>query len=324
VHIHPHQRQPKDLRIVFSLTFFNETTEQKNITLSTARYMTVAEPSWGFPKVWRMEDLTTMAYNYRKAEEMTVYIPAEMRPPFIRHTIKARLTVRFVSADEWLIHGPDMQATPSRYLYLNKRPDHAYPKPPPAIPPLKERMRQMLQNIDPTHEDVWTFIVGRDQVRMHAHALIVGPMLAVPLLHTHMKEGANKETTLPTACPEDFRAYLEYLYTQDLPYTTLRKHAAGLLEIAGQYLDPVLLYKCEDYLCRTVHVSSPARPANRGVLTRIIRRRARRSPPTSSSSSASPTGTRPSPSRRRASKTCSSTASISSRTRRLRPSIPGF
>ena len=288
--------------------------------------MSVVEASWGFPKVWKIEALATMAYNHRKAEEKTVYIPADSRPQFVRYIIKARLVVRFISEADWTLLGPDMTANPSRYLYLNQRPDHLYPKPPPPAPPLKERMRKMLRDIDPTHAGVCTFIVGPGRVKIHAHESIVGSMLAVPLLHVSMTEGASKEVFLPEACAEAFGAYVEYLYTQDLPQSTLRKHAAGLLAIAGQYLDPMLLFKCEDYLFRVVHVRAvpPMRHAPPPLTIRpLAHRRARRSTPTSSTCSPSPTATRPGTSRRRASTTCSSTDSICSRTRPSSTLSPG-
>ena len=212
------------------------------------------ETSWGFPKVIRMEEIQTLAQNHRTGEANTVYVPPESRPAFSPFVIRSKLIVRFVNLADWDRLGADMVANPSRYLYIQPRSDSYYPRPPPPAPPIKDRMRKMLRDADPNQKGVFTFLVGKDKVPMYAHDCIVRMALAVPIRNENMIEGALNVVALPEAPVEEFRALLEYMYTQEMPAPTLRKYAVGLMGLSHQYLDSVLFHKCETYLCYKVHV----------------------------------------------------------------------
>ena len=113
----------------------------------------------------------------------------------------------------------------------------------------KSRMRSLLLNA-PTDGDVVFMVAGE---RIAAHSFIIKHFLPVPLLYSCMNEGVSNEVVIEDTKPEVFRAFLEYLYTQDDvddETAIIGQHTTDLLVLANKYGYERLHRLCDFHLAR--------------------------------------------------------------------------
>jgi hypothetical protein len=198
------------------------------------------------------------AGDFKKMKDSNIiYIPPESKP-YQKYTIHGVLTVRCVAPDIWKDRKADIAERPAVYLYLDTGLFPSYSRVYPEkqrIITLKEKMASMHDNVSDEDNGKYKFIVDGTEILVHSN--IVNSAMEAPLTDTGMSESAKKTVVLQEEKVEPFKVFVRFLYTLDVHETDMWIHAVDLLRLADKFVEKMLHYMCEWYLCWYIQVSSP-------------------------------------------------------------------
>jgi hypothetical protein len=240
-----------DIKIIYNITLLPRAPGEAMLSRSTGKHLRANEMGWGFVNMLSLADAVEAEQRFQEEQSLIEYIPAESRPAYIPFKISGRFTLRFISDADWEKHSEAMTAHAHAYLYLERVGSlvkGVYPKPPPDRMTLEGCMARMLDHVE-ADQGVVTFKVGPGAVSIQVNSCIIQSRIGVPLLREGLAEAASKEIRLPHVEVGIFRIFLQYLYTQKLPDSDLRRFSVQLMALADQYIVPDLFYKTEYYLC---------------------------------------------------------------------------
>jgi len=220
---------------------------------STGKHLRANEMGWGFVNMMSLAEIVEAEQQFQAEQSLIEYIPAESRPAYIPFKINGRFVLRFISDADWETHADTMVAYPHVYLYLERTGSIAkgiYPKAPFERTTLEGCMARMLERAAAdSDQGVVTFKVGVEAVSIQVNSCIIQSRIGVPLLRQGLAEAASREIKLPHVDVGVFRIFLNYLYTQKLQDTDLRRFSIQLMALADQYDVPDLFYTTEHFLC---------------------------------------------------------------------------
>ena len=136
-----------DIKMIYNITIFPYTPDTPQQFKSSAKHLKEAETGWGFTNMFRVDEAVEAEKKFQAEQKLIHYIPADMRPAYVPFKIRGRLTIRFIDDATWEKHEVDMNANPSKYLYLTNT-KGIYPTLPAERLSLERCMERMLEQVE--------------------------------------------------------------------------------------------------------------------------------------------------------------------------------
>lgn len=98
------------------------------------------------------------------------------------------------------------------------------------------------------------FIINDQEIRAHKSILLARSPVFAAMLNCEMKENVTSRVDIQDISPDIFQALLRFIYTDRVDLT--KTDAKGLLIAANKYLIPLLKFRCQESLSKSLTVEN--------------------------------------------------------------------